>query len=170
MSETPAALRVSVDDAAERLLQVLPPLFKQLMGEARQQMPDEFAIGELQFRIVHVLTHRDYTIGDLAEIMRVRTPTISRMVDSLVERGQVARHADPSDRRKVWLRLTPAGRELARGMDRCFHAAVARFLQPLGSQDLTLVVAVCDKLEALLAGEPTAGPGHASYPMGEDRQ
>ena len=145
----------SVDDAAERLLRVLPRMFKHLMAEVRPELPQAFPGGETQFRIVHALNHREYTLGELAERMEVTAPTVSRMIDTLVERGHVERHADAADRRKVWLRLTDDGRALARDMEACFYEAVARFLQPLSGQDLTAVVAACDALEALLLGNRT---------------
>ncbi len=145
----------SVDETAERLLQVLPSMFKRLMGEARMQMPAELQIGETQFRIIHTLTHRDYMVSEMAECMRVRTPTISRMVDTLAERGYVDRQPDAADRRKVWLRLTESGQALARGTDEAFHRAVARFLRPLNGKDLMGIVATCDTFERLLVSERT---------------
>jgi DNA-binding MarR family transcriptional regulator len=36
---------------------------------------------------------------------------ISRAVDSLVERGPVARQADPSHGKRVWLQITPSGQK-----------------------------------------------------------
>jgi len=145
----------SVEGAAERLLRVLPRMFKHLMGEVRGDLPHAYPGGETQFRILHALYHREYTLGELAERMEVSAPTVSRMIDTLVERGYVARYPDAADRRKVWLRLTEAGHALAGDMEGCFHQAVARFLQPLGGQDLTAIITACDALESLLVSSRT---------------
>src|SRR5690348_15951185 len=111
----------TVDDAAERLLRVLPPMFKHLMAGVRGELPQAFHGGETQFRIVHALFHRQFTLGELADLMQVSAPTVSRMIDTLVERGYVERTPDLADRRKICLGLTAAGHELARGMETCFH-------------------------------------------------
>lgn len=49
------------------------------------------------------------TIGDLARSCLANQPAISKTVDKLVAKGLVERQADGQDRRRVWVRLTPAG-------------------------------------------------------------
>jgi DNA-binding MarR family transcriptional regulator len=144
----------SADYTAERMLQVLPQMFKQLMLQARGETPAAFGeVGETQFRIIHALNHEEFTVGELAERMKVRAPTVSRMIDGLVSRGWVARQADPADRRKVCLRLTEHGRDLAGTMETRFCDAAARFLRPLSGEQLSGIVAACDTLEALLIAQ-----------------
>jgi DNA-binding MarR family transcriptional regulator len=150
---TPAPARPAVDQAASRVLRVIPVVFKQMIIKAREEMPDALCdLGETQFRIIHALNHGSFTMGELADRMKVRTPTVSRMIDAMVARGLVDREPDSTDRRKVWLHLTAAGRELSSGMEQHFQIAVARFLQPLDDEKLRAIVAACDALEGLLAG------------------
>jgi DNA-binding MarR family transcriptional regulator len=144
----------SADYAAERMLRVLPQMFKQMMLQARDEVPSAFGeVGETQFRIIHALNHEEFTVGELAERMKVRAPTVSRMIDALVSRGWVARQADPADRRKVCLQLTEQGRGLAGAMETRFCSATARFLRPLSGEQLGGIVAACDSLEALLIAQ-----------------
>ena len=150
---TPVPARRAVDEAAGRLLRVIPVMFKQMIMQAREEMPDALCdLGETQFRIIHALNHGSFTMGELADRMKVRTPTVSRMIDAMVARGLVDREPDSTDRRKVWLHLTAEGRELSNGMEQHFQIAVARFLQPLDDERLRAIVAACDALEGLLAG------------------
>lgn len=51
-------------------------------------------------------------MSDLAESSYQVTPTMTGIVDRLVERGLVRRERDESDRRSLLVRLTPAGVEL----------------------------------------------------------
>jgi DNA-binding MarR family transcriptional regulator len=52
------------------------------------------------------------SLGGLAAAEDVAGPTMTRIVDGLVEAGFVARQADPTDGRAVTLSATVAGREL----------------------------------------------------------
>ena len=49
------------------------------------------------------------TVTDLARKVCVRASTMSKMVDTLLERGLVERRPDPADARRVYVRLTPKG-------------------------------------------------------------
>jgi len=53
-----------------------------------------------------------HSLGGLAAAEDVAGPTMTRIVDGLVEAGLVARETDPTDGRAVTLSATVAGREL----------------------------------------------------------
>ncbi len=52
------------------------------------------------------------TIGELANYLASPLPGVSKTVDRLVHKNLVERVQMPSDRRKVFLRLTPRGTQL----------------------------------------------------------
>ena len=58
------------------------------------------------------------TPGELAEIEKVSAPSMTRTVAALVDRGLVARTADPSDGRQVILSLTPEATRLLKEIRR----------------------------------------------------
>jgi DNA-binding MarR family transcriptional regulator len=75
------------------------------------------------------------SLADLAHAEQVRPPTMSRIVDALVERGLVSRVADPRDRRSVRIAATEEGsRLLAGGGERRVHALVGRLHQLADSE------------------------------------
>jgi DNA-binding MarR family transcriptional regulator len=65
-----------------------------------------------QFSVLARLQEAPRTPGELAEIERVSAPSMTRTVAALVERGLVARTADPSDGRQVILSLSDEGKRL----------------------------------------------------------
>jgi len=68
------------------------------------------------------------SLGELASIEQVKPPTMSRIVQGLVERGLVARAARQGDRRWVRLSATPKGRKLLlAGRDRRVRLLSRRF-------------------------------------------
>jgi DNA-binding MarR family transcriptional regulator len=65
--------------------------------------------------LVIVRGHRsapDISIGEAAEAMQLRHSSTSLLIDRCVKRGLLQRRDDPSDRRKVTVRLTPVGEDV----------------------------------------------------------
>ncbi len=62
-----------------------------------------------QFRILVLIAAGDERSTLLADRLAVAKPTITAVVDGLVERGFVAREAVAGDRRSIRVVLTPAG-------------------------------------------------------------
>jgi len=62
-----------------------------------------------QFRILALIAAGDERSTLLAERLAVAKPTITAVVDGLVDRGFVAREAVVGDRRSIRVVLTPAG-------------------------------------------------------------
>src|ERR687887_1094733 len=59
-----------------------------------------------------VETHGPITAGQLAAHEHVQKPTMTRTIQSLLDRGLIERLPDPLDGRVRWLSITPAGRKL----------------------------------------------------------
>ena len=69
------------------------------------------------------------SLAELAKAEQVRPPTMSRIVDYLVEEGLVTRNVAPGDRRSVRIAATDKGRELMEaGRERRVRALVERLL------------------------------------------
>jgi DNA-binding MarR family transcriptional regulator len=63
-----------------------------------------------QYRVLGLLSGGDERASQLASRLAVAKPTLTSLVDSLVERGFAARETPDGDRRAVRLSITPAGR------------------------------------------------------------
>jgi DNA-binding MarR family transcriptional regulator len=108
----------------------------------------ERGAGELslpQFRVLAFVDEGGERASQLAERLAVAKPTITAVVDGLVDRGYLKRSADCDDRRATKITLTSAGRRAlydaeaamgARLQDVLARAddpeAIARALQDLG--------------------------------------
>ena len=67
------------------------------------------------------------SLAELAEAEQVRPPTMSRIVDALVDRGLITRVTDPRDRRSVRIMATAEGQQLLNaGRERRVHALIGR--------------------------------------------
>src|SRR3954454_21044136 len=96
-----------------RILDCLPAL-RRALGTDVPTSPAGETISATQFYAVRALEQRDRTAGELARAISVRLPTLTQIVDALVDRGWIERRDDPTDRRKGWLNLTEKAREAAR--------------------------------------------------------
>ena len=76
-------------------------------------------------------------ITDLAEMLGVDTPTVTRKVQQLERDGLVVRQTDPDDRRASRIRLTPPGRRTIERVRRARRAWLQQLLQEWNDEDLS---------------------------------
>jgi DNA-binding MarR family transcriptional regulator len=58
-----------------------------------------------------------HPMTEVAEFALVPAPSVTRLIDRMVTEGLVHRTADPRDRRRVLVHLTPGGRALRQRLD-----------------------------------------------------
>ena len=75
-----------------------------------------------QFRVLALVDEGGERASQLAERLAVAKPTITAVVDGLVERGYLKRSADCDDRRATKITLTAAGRRALYGAEHAMHA------------------------------------------------
>ena len=73
--------------------------------------------------------------GDLAAILHLHPSTVTGVIQRLVGQGLLVRTADPADRRRARLRLSPAGARVNRRRGGTVEAAVARALAVTADAD-----------------------------------
>jgi len=75
-----------------------------------------------QFRVLAVVEEGGGRASQLADRLAVAKPTITAVVDGLVERGYLKRSADSGDRRVTKITLTAAGRKALYDAEHAMHA------------------------------------------------
>jgi len=76
------------------------------------------------------------TVGRLAAAEGVRSPTMTGIVNGLVEEGLAQRRPGPTDQRSVQVVVTAKGRRLFNAARKRRVDAVAELLEPLSASDL----------------------------------
>ncbi|MBI5833702.1 MAG: MarR family transcriptional regulator [Armatimonadetes bacterium] len=106
-----------------------------------------------QFPILRTLAKQPgVSLGELAERLGLRPPTVSRLVDDLVARGWVQRTQSTSDRRSVALSLTEAGDEMMREGRRAGLLKLAERLSALDDDEAARLVAAAGSLRRAVVG------------------
>jgi DNA-binding MarR family transcriptional regulator len=89
------------------------------------------------------------TLSRLAEAERVQPPSITRVVDVLVNRGYATRTQCEEDRRVAWVEATDAGRDLIDAVRRERDAYLARRLRTMSADDREVLARAAVLLERL---------------------
>jgi DNA-binding MarR family transcriptional regulator len=87
-------------------------------------------------------------VTDLAEVLGVDTPTVTRKVQQLERDGMVVRQSDPDDRRASRIRLTPAGRRTIERVRRARRGWLERLLHDWDDDDLSALADLLGRFAA----------------------
>jgi DNA-binding MarR family transcriptional regulator len=101
-----------------------------------------------QYRVLALVASGNERATRLAEHLAVAKPTITAVVDGLVDRGLVRRAAVEGDRRSVRLQITAAGHRALIAAEQAMEAALGRVLDRV--DDRRAVIAAVTQLDAAL--------------------
>lgn len=144
MSAT-GARRARNDELAHRLVDSLIAVCRQWRAI---KLPD----GMTQERLVALASmaeHGPISITALAQMAKVRTPAMSRMVSSLVEDGLVSRRDDKTDGRGVLVLLTPRGRRVFKKAKQYSSRHLRQALGKLPRSQVSALAGLVSSLESL---------------------
>lgn len=96
--------------AASEVLDTVPMVMRSIRRNFRALRDPDLTLP--QFRaLAYINRNPGCALNEVAEFVGVEAPAASKLVEHLVQRGLATRQADAQDRRRVQLRLSPAGEE-----------------------------------------------------------
>ncbi|HEV3052346.1 MAG TPA: MarR family transcriptional regulator [Longimicrobium sp.] len=101
-----------------------------------------------QYNVLRILRgagHDGLNASDIGGRMISRDPDVTRLVDRLEKRGLVERWRCSEDRRVVWTRLSPAGRELIDPLDAPLNELHRDMLSHMAPERLQLLVELLEE-------------------------
>ncbi|MFM8563865.1 MAG: MarR family winged helix-turn-helix transcriptional regulator [Acidimicrobiia bacterium] len=115
------------------------------------EMADEFHLSLPQFDLLAVLAANDeqLRVKELCELLTAVPSSLSRRIDSLVERGFVTREPAPTedDNRAVIVRLTRLGRLMWRDANIVYRRAIQKaFASELSESDVAAMARALTKI------------------------
>lgn len=144
---------VALEQAALHMVETLPRIFKTVKQRLRNTDPGCRELGDSQLGTLRMLAEGKQVTSELAHHFHVTTPTMTRIVDGLVNKGLVERRHDPEDRRRIYLEVTAKGTESAKKAHEQFRATLANYLSPLTSEQLADIRRAFSHLQSLLPEE-----------------
>ena len=99
-----------VQETARQVLDVVPLVMRTIRTKLRERRAADINVP--QFRAMAYINRNDgASLSDLAAHIGLTLPSMSKLIDGLVNRKLVSREADSRDRRRVCLSLTSQGRD-----------------------------------------------------------
>ena len=139
------------DDEAlvEAGVELLPVIARALFA-AISNLGNAYGLTPAQVKVLlHLGTHRQMTVGEIAAALNCSMPAASELVDRLVDAGHLVRASDPTDRRRVLITATPDSERISSRLRAMRQAQVRYALGQLPSEDRPAFIR---SLEALIAG------------------
>jgi DNA-binding MarR family transcriptional regulator/GNAT superfamily N-acetyltransferase len=93
--------------------------------------------------------------NELAELLRVDTGYLSRLIAGLEAAGLIARAPSAANARRLELRLTPGGSELFARLNAASAAEVAALIEPLSDRERRELVGAMERIRRLLGDRPS---------------
>jgi len=110
-------------------------------------------------------TQHPCTPAGLADLAGVARATMTGLIDTLEKDGLVRREPDTVDRRMMYVRLTPKGREALQELLPEYFQRIAALMRPLSENERRTLVGLLDKIAeqaTALGATPGAHPGPAA--------
>jgi len=143
-------MQASAEECAREVLEVVPLVMRIVRTEMRQRRAAGISVP--QFRALLFLSREPgASLTEVAEYLGLTLPSMSALVEGLVERKLVLRSAAVRDRRRVTLTLTARGQSTLDAARQATLAQLAQKLAALSPADRAAVVQGLDALRVLFA-------------------
>jgi DNA-binding MarR family transcriptional regulator len=146
------------DQCAQAIMETVPPVMRAIREEVRRKGAPHFSIPQLR-TLAYLHRRPGACLFHLAEHLGVSRPTASNLVERLVRRGMLTRVADPQERRRVVLALTPLG---ARHFQKARRSAQAWMATVLAGQSPTTLHRITEGMSLLDKTFRGAGNGNGN--------
>jgi MarR family transcriptional regulator for hemolysin len=144
---------------AGELVEVVPSITRAIREQMRQHRTSELTV--TQFRVLAFINrHPRGSLSDVADHIGLTLPSMSKLIDQLVDNKVVVRESDKEDRRRITLVLTPSGETILKEARAATREYIAERMAPLRRQDLETVLAALQILRPLFATEREAQRTH----------
>lgn len=145
----------SPDTCAQEILEVVPAAMRAIRAEMRRHRTADLSIP--QFRTLNFINRQaDASLSEVAEHIGLTLPSMSKIVDGLVNRKFVTRQTSSADRRRMTLALTARGLTALESSRAATRACLAEDLAPLSDRQREIVAQAMEILRPVFASRGEA--------------
>ena len=126
-------------------------LFRQVRDAMWARMASELAQAGHELSFSQYITLKKLALGttnatELARAAELNPGAMTRLIDKLIERGLVERHADPDDRRVVRIQLSEQGQAIWRDIDQCGNRVRERAMSGMDDEQRLQFIRVLEQV------------------------
>jgi DNA-binding MarR family transcriptional regulator len=150
-------MSVYAAEVAREVLKVVPGVMGTIRKEMRSYRGAMLSV--MQFRaLVYIDHHPKTSLSSVADHLGLTLPTVSTMVDGMVDSDLVMRNDSAADRRRVELSLTTSGQNLLTKAVRGTEKRLEDMLTPLEPHQLEQVYKVMQLFEYVFSAAKDRQP------------
>jgi DNA-binding MarR family transcriptional regulator len=86
-------------------------------------------------------------IKDIAHVLSISSGAATQHVEALEKLGNVERHANPNDKREIFVTLTPEGKKAYQNIMRARRELLSEVFSPLSDEELAQFAALITKIK-----------------------
>jgi DNA-binding MarR family transcriptional regulator len=151
----PETKDISLTDSAAKLRMAIVRTARVLRQEAATEASGLTPTSTAALATVE--RHGPLTPSELAEIERVKRPTVTRTLGCLEREGLIERTPDPADGRSFLVSINGVGRERLRRLRGRKNAYLARRMRDLPADEVETLERAAEILDRMREGEPKRG-------------
>jgi DNA-binding MarR family transcriptional regulator len=137
-----------IEICARELMETAPKILQTIRVEMRRGHGTDLSIP--QFRSLRFIqSNPDCSLSDLAIHLGLTLPSVSKLVDGLVNQELINRNEAIDDRRKITLVLTNTGESIVNAARASAQTKIVNILGSLSSDDLKIIHQALDLLHPL---------------------
>ena len=143
-------------------LELVMPKFQHVVKYILVELQGEDRLTLQQLRSLRAIAASENGIptSKLAKHLNIASPTVTRIVDGLVDRRLVDRRADAEDRRRSRLVLASAGKDLLEQYERALHVHLTLRLEELTPHQRSNLSQALEDLETILRDPDSPVPAN----------
>ncbi len=136
------------DACARSVMEAIPAIMQHLRHEMRHHRDCRLPVPT--FRVLAFLDrHPDASLSEVAEFIGMALPSMSKLVDSMVRRGFVARAESARDRRCVVLTITAVGSRILSNARKATQLRLRELLATLTEDERSNIVRALGSLRSI---------------------
>jgi len=136
--------------AVQRLAQLLSQAEHDVTRQIARVLEEEDSTVEQWRALVLLADGISHSMSEVAEFALLPAPTLTRLIDRMVADNLAYRTADPEDRRRVLVHITPRGTTLQKRLAERIESSQAAILAEADPEDVAQLAALLTDLAARL--------------------
>jgi DNA-binding MarR family transcriptional regulator len=139
-----------LEECARQLLDTTPQIMRSVRGEMRSHRGHDLSVP--QFRtLTFVNRNPETSLSELADHLGLTLPSVSKLVDGLVNKKLITRRESTTDRRRLTLSLTKPGEDILRVARQATQDHLKNVLCTLSADELSTIIRAMSLLHPLFA-------------------